>query len=152
MRLALMTTMLGVAALLGGCANRLPTATQDTTQATAPGGSYGSHYVVVRTTSRPVTTARNVSPTRYPAPPPPASVQLVRGPQTLPAARRIVIAPRGRRAHVQPALSVPSVPTQPRKVQPAPSPCLESALFAPQKDCVFDPCDPCAGGRCSVPK
>ena len=115
MRLALLTTMLGIAVALGGCANRLPTATQDTTQSAVPAAPESYGYVVVRTTSRPVTTARSAPPRTHPAPPPPASVRLVRGPQPPPVTRRIVIAPRRARARVQPALAVPPVRKAPRK-------------------------------------
>ena len=152
MRPALLTMLLGVAVALGGCANRLPTATQDTAQSVAPAPAEPAGYVVVRTTSRPVTTARSAPRRTYPAPPPPASVRLVRGSQPPPATRRIVIAPRRAGARVQPALAVPPVRQAPRRAKPAPTPCVDGALFAPSKDCMLDPCDPCAGGRCSVPK
>jgi len=141
MRLAFLTLMLGAAITLGGCANRLSTAAdaaKGEVATTAPVAQPA--YVVVRTTSRPTT---------YPAPPPPASVRILRGTQTLPVARRTVIRPQAAtaRARVQPAVRAPALPTKAK-----PAPCVEGFLFTPQPDCVLDPCDPCAGGRCSVPR
>jgi hypothetical protein len=130
MRRVFWIPMLGALAL-GGCANRLPTTAQDGNDVA----------VVVRE-----------RPTSYPAPPPPASVRILSGPRTLPTARRTVIAPRDSSARVRTAVSVPAVPATPRRAAARPSPCTEAVLFAPQKDCVFDPCDPCAGGRCAVPR
>ena len=121
--------MLGALAL-GGCANRLPTMAPDVNDVAAAGKD---------------------RPTSYPAPPPPASVRILSGPRTLPTARRTVIAPRGESARVRTAVSVPAVPATPRRAAARPSPCTEAVLFAPRQDCVLDPCDPCAGGRCAVP-
>lgn len=35
---------------------------------------------------------------------------------------------------------------------PCRAPRVERVFCAPKPDCALDPCDPCAGGRCSVPR
>ena len=158
MRLALLISALGITVGLGGCANRLPTTSpNDTTYAAPP-----KTYTVVRTTAvgcsakplrvavRPAPVVASSKPrTSYPAPPP-ASLEVLRRSKTLPQARRTVIAPKSTDARVQPAVSAPSVPTASAPANTkAIAPCVRHALYTTKPVYVLDPC---AGGRCGVPK
>lgn len=129
MRLPLVLPMFGVAVLLSGCANRLDTTTPAPTRTVTAAPPV---YAPARTHTRTPATPRNITVVRT---------------TSRPVARVVRVRPS-----TPSSTPATSVVTTRRVTSPKPVPCTDRVMFTPGQGLPFDPCDPCAGGRCSIPR